>query len=120
MCKMGILDISILLPSFHVAVTLDSKPDLADLLEEVGSEVLAEWQIFALQLGVHSSAIEGIERTEKGDSKTCIFKALAQWEKSPSPKRPYTWRTVVQVLRTQIIDRPDLASRIEEKYGGSN
>ena len=109
-----------LLPSFHVAVTLDSKPDLADLLEEVGSEVLAEWQVFALQLGVRSSAIEGIEKTERGDPKRCIFKALAQWEKSPSPKHPYTWHTVVQVLRKQIIDRPDVASRIEEKYGASS
>ena len=72
MCIMGSLGISIVLTSFYVALILDSKPDLAVLLEEVGQQVLGNQQAFVLQLGVRSSVIKVIENTEKENSKTCI------------------------------------------------
>ena len=89
---------------------LDKVPTLPDLLNRVASKAMDKWDMVGLQLGIEEHQISTIS-TEHRDAIRCYSNVFTLWKNKADP--PYTWRTIVGVLRAPIVGREDLAIEIE-------
>ena len=89
---------------------LDKELTLLDLLNRVASKAMDKWDMVGLQLGIEQHQLNTIS-TEHQDPIRRYAKVFTLWENKADP--PYTWRTIVSVLRASIVGREDLAIEIE-------
>ena len=90
--------------------SLDKDPTLPYLLDRVASKARDKWDMVGLQLGIEEQQLSTIS-TEHRDPIRCYSKVFTLWKNKADP--PYTWRTIVGVLRAPIVGREDLAIEIE-------
>ena len=77
-------------------------------------EVAAKWDFLALALDIPSHEIEVIKKDHPGDSTACLHKMVKRWfDLSTSP---VSWSSLCTALREPLVSRPDIATRIEQKY----
>ena len=90
---------------------------MADLMNDVASVIPAEWRAVGIQLGLSSDTLDGIKSNNAGSPKACLnsFEEVISLWKRLGP-RPFTWRTIVDVLRTQAIGHTALANQLESTY----
>ena len=99
------------------ADTSGPPPNMADLMNAVASEIPAEWRAVGIQLGLPSDILDGIQSQNAGKPKACqssFEEVLTVWERQGP--RPFTWRTMVDVLRTQAVGHTALANQLETTY----
>ena len=89
---------------------LDKVPTLPDLLNRVASKAMDKWDMVGLQLGIKEHQLNTIS-TKHQDTIRRYSNVFSLWENKADP--PYTWRTIVGVLRAPIVGREDLAIEIE-------
>ena len=107
------------LPPFCIATIgstslLDSKPNIAKLLNDL-VDIAWEWEAIAINLGLEVREIRGIEADitcKREESK--LRKVLMKWSEKPLAK-PFTWRTIIEVLKEPSLDQHHLADRIADR-----
>ena len=94
---------------------LESQPELADLMNEVAAEIPGKWRDVGLQLGMDHGVLEGIATISPGDINHCYSNVFTRWKNQKSQTYPYTWSTIVQVLKTRAVGEDRLADKIKNE-----
>ena len=92
-------------------------PSLADLMNDVASVIPAKWRAVGIQLGLSADTLDSIQRDNAGKPQACLesFEQVLSIWKTHDPK-PYTWSTIVDVLRTPAVGQSALAEELCAKY----
>ena len=89
---------------------------LRNFQANVASAIPDKWQAMATELDLPMATIRVIETEEQGNLRRCFVKVFDHWQKDPTPQRPFCWDTVVEVLRSPVIDEPELARNISHQF----
>ena len=88
----------------------DKQPELPDLLNTVAAKAKANnWEQIAIQLKL--SDVDSI-REARSDTMSRYTEVFKVWRRRGSP--PYTWATMINVLRTPAVNEVRLASEVME------
>ena len=96
----------------HKALPIHAPPDLLDLLNKVAAEATDKWELVAAQLGIKPSRINSIGTVKQGQPIKCYTEIFDMWERKGSP--PYTWATIINVLRAPSIEEGGIANKLQE------
>ena len=97
---------------FHlctVAVSLDSEPSLPHLMEKVAAKIPDKYETVGLQLGCTHAELQEI-RPQHPSFEThqrAFSEMFSVWRRRGL--RPYTWRTIIGVLRSARIGEVQLS-----------
>jgi len=94
--------------------TLNSAPELSDLMNEIATEIPERWREVGIGLGLVDSDINRIETdvpTHK--SYPCYMKVFGMWKNRIT--KPYTWETILSTLRTKLVNAHSLAIALESR-----
>ena len=81
-------------------------------MNRVGAVISAKWRSFGRQLKLTENQLSSIDKDERGISQECFSAVFTNWSRRrPSP---YTWETVVKVLRSPELDEVAIANSIEK------
>ena len=94
---------------------LHYEPDLVHLTREVGTEVCAKWKLVADELGLEHS-ITDVIASIPNDPLHHSREVFIHWSKQPSDSHPYTWATMIGVLRLKQIKELELAKTLIQKF----
>ena len=97
--------------STHLRDVLDKTPEKCDLLELL-SEIQDRWFDVGEMLKVNNATLRSLHETNCSASRK-LADTLQHWINSVSS--PVTWGTIVEVLRTDYINLPRVANKIEDK-----
>ena len=70
------------------------------------------WYDIGLELKVPESTLKSIESRYE-DDKICLREVIAAWLRAGDNA---TWESLVDALRTRVVDEPRLAAELEAKY----
>ncbi|CAI8020195.1 hypothetical protein GBAR_LOCUS12076, partial [Geodia barretti] len=90
-----------------------SSPKMSDLANRVAAVIPGKWMEVAIQLEIRMGAIDAV----CGENRKCFqqFMAILDiWERSSSP--PFTWNTLVSVLKSQSVNENALARELEREF----
>ena len=90
---------------------LNEPPKMIDLLERVASRAIDKWRVLGIQLNISSHQLHSIERSERYPD-LCFAKVFDIWKRNSYP--PFTWATIVEALRSPIVEEYHLAMEIED------
>ena len=93
--------------------TLESEPELSDLINEIASKVSAKWKEISIQLGLSLNDQKYFMELTLGDPKHCLTFVFTVWKSRAT--RPYTWSTVIQALEAPAVDEMRLAQELRTK-----
>ena len=97
--------------SIHLRDILGKKPEKYDLLELL-AEVKDKWFDIGEMLKVDHATLRSLHETSYSTRRK-LADTLQHWIDSVSS--PVTWGTIVEVLRTNYINLPGVADKIEDK-----
>ena len=89
----------------------------ADLMNEVAAEILGKWRDIGLQLGLEHGILDGIATASSGDTNNCYSNVFTHWKSHNLATHPYTWSTVLQVLKSRAVGERRLADRVKDLIG---
>ena len=91
--------------------------DVKNLMNDVASKIPAMWRSVGIQLGLSLSTLDSIQSNNAGKSRSNLVsfeQVFSTWEKQgPSP---YTWNTIIEVLRTPAVGQVALADELEHNH----
>lgn len=76
-----------------------------------------KWRHVGIVLGIKQDNLDVI--SEEKDPILRYSKVFSQWEKNADLNFPFTWGTIVNALRSPIVEENSLALQIEEWLKGS-
>ena len=79
-------------------------------------EVSCKWELVGIQLLVPDWKLGIMERENRDQCKECLMKVLEYWRKHAGPNNPFSWETIVTILKSRSIGNIRLAEDIEQKY----
>ncbi|CAI8028073.1 hypothetical protein GBAR_LOCUS15995 [Geodia barretti] len=90
-----------------------SAPIMRDLANRVAAVIPHKWKEVAIQLDLSRSERKAIEKDED-KSFDCFIAVLEQWKQTAN--LPYTWKTIVTVLKSASVDETRLAEKLEKDF----
>lgn len=98
----------------YLYVFLDTL-DRDELIKLVGRKLRSKWYKIGQQLGIAADALSEMSAsTEPWDTYSRLEKVLKAWEANPPADRPYTWETIISVLKSEIIHEHDVAAEVKK------
>ena len=88
---------------------LNRPPEHYTLLNKVGVGAMDKWKKIGLALDIPVSQLNSITTT---DPILCYAEIFNWWQRNGSP--PYTWATIIDVLRAPIVGEVQLAHELEK------
>ena len=85
--------------------------DLSTVRNEL-HDVRTKWLDIGVELKVKIPSLQSIE-VKYNDPKDCLREVITEWLKAGDHA---TWESLVDALRTRVIDEPKLAAELEAKY----
>ena len=85
-------------------------------LENVATSIPDKWQMVGFELDLPVATIRAIEAERHGNLHRSFAEIFDRWQKNPTPQRPFCWDTVVKVLKSAVIDEPELARKITKDF----
>ena len=79
-------------------------------MNEVAAQIPAKWHQVGTQLNLAPSDLECLPAS---DSHRCFTSVFTTWEKQDT--KPYTWFTIIDVLKTPAVGESHLAKVITSK-----
>lgn len=86
---------------------------MRDLANCVAAVIPHKWKQVAIQLDLSRGERKAIEKDED-ESFDRFMAVLEQWKQSAS--QPYTWKTIVMVLKSTSVQEPKLAEELEKEF----
>ena len=80
-----------------------------DLLNRVASRAMDKWEVLGLQLNIPPHQLNTIK---KDNSILCYADVFDIWERKSD--LPFTWATIVEALRSPIVNENSVANEIED------
>ena len=71
-----------------------------------------KWRLVGIGLGIEEDQLDVI--SDEKDPILRYSKVFSQWKRKADPKFLFNWRTILNVLRSPIIEENSLAKEIEE------
>ena len=101
-------------------VSLDSEPSLQDLMSYVAAVIPSKYEMIGLQLGVTLVDLDTIRSQHQSldDYRGAFRKIFVEWEGRRSP--PYTWRTLIAVLRSASVGEVQLSERLTSRIASTS
>ena len=96
---------------------LESEPELSDLMNEVASKVSAKWTQISIQLGLTANDEECFMASTPSDPIQFITSVFKVWKKRAT--KPYTWSTMIEVLKAPAVDEIRLAKELTTKLSAT-
>eukprot|EP00731_Ephydatia_muelleri_P027180 Em0019g53a len=94
--------------------SLKTAPKLDELMSNVAAAIPEKWKQFGVQLKIPPSTLEDImfqnEGEGEGEGILSFEQVFKEWERQKTS--PYTWETVINVLRTPGIAEYEMAARM--------
>ena len=90
-------------------------PTMDQLMTEL-EQVSSIWVRVGIHLLLPVWRIESIEKNNRGQCYECLMSVLEHWRNSANTKSPFSWETIIAVLRSKSIGNHRLADEIECKY----
>ncbi|KAL5480047.1 hypothetical protein EMCRGX_G023665 [Ephydatia muelleri] len=99
-------------PSASVPVTLDSEPSLPLLMDKVAAVIPHKYEMVGLQLGLSLAQLQVIRPQHQSleDYHRAFREIFNEWRRRGSP--PYTWRTLIGVLRSASVGEVLLSDQL--------
>ena len=102
-----------LFPIAAATLSKTSAPKMRDLANRVAAKIPHKWKQVAIQLELSRGEIKAVEKDE--DTSFDRFMAiLDEWKQSAAV--PYTWKTIVTVLKSASVDEVRLANELEKDF----
>ena len=92
---------------------MDEVPAVVDVLDVLTGKA-AKWYMIGVKLRLSNDELDII----KADSKCvqeCLTRMIDKWHANTEPHP--TWRSVIDALKSGLVDEPGLASQLEERFG---
>lgn len=83
-------------------------------MDDVAAAVLVSWKNIAIQLGLNAADIAHIEEEEGRKVVDCLREVFILWKRKVT--RPYTWATMIAVLKSGSVAENHIANELEMKY----
>ena len=91
-------------------------PTQRDLMEVVGVDVQADWDIVGLALGLNSATLKSI-KTDYSGAKNCMAEVFTQWHDGGT--REYSWSELAEVLSSRTVNKvgilPGMLDKIKKQ-----
>ena len=91
--------------------TIDGEPDFHELYSKVICEVATKWLTIGLELQLSTRELNEIDADNTRVAQKC-YEVFQQWRRRET--RPFTWGTVIHVLKSPAVGEPALAERLRE------
>ena len=80
-------------------------------MNKVGAVIPAKWRFVGSELGLQHDQLDAIEMEQNGTLALCFSAVFHKWECDTMP--PYTWQTIITVLRAPQVGERRLAITLE-------
>ena len=94
-------------------LNLTSKPALPDLMSKVAAKTPDKWMQIGVQLGIDVNQLNAIESKRRTDTNSIFIDVFSAWEKQHG-NMPYTWSTVINVLKSPAVGENALAQTLQD------
>ena len=96
--------------------TLKSKPNESEMLDHLGKDMSADWEMFAVHLNIDPGVQDQVKEDCHRISKRCLLQVVNRWlqEEEGTGDLPRTWSTVVSAV--EKCGYGDLAARLRDMY----
>ena len=84
-------------------------------MEDVASKT-NQWKEIAIALLFEYTEVERIEIENSGKIEKCFINFFSKWKKNSPNLQPYSWKSIVNALRSPAIKENALAQTISDKY----
>ena len=94
----------------------DHTPNLDDLMNDV-AVISAKWRLVGVQLKLQDGTLDEIQTQNAGRPDQCIQsyeQLFARWRSLGTS--PYTWKTMINALRSPAVGEVTLANELNAKY----
>ena len=96
-------------PDHNRSETLRKQPEISDILNQVAVKVPDKWQVLGIQLGMSYDQLKTIAAKDQ-TYQSCYAEILEHWKKNGP--LPYTWATIIDILKEPSVDLADLATEL--------
>ena len=93
-------------------ITITSSPSIDDLQRQVIAKIPHQWHPVGIGLCVPWAELEALKEEYPHDVKKCFLHVVEKWRRRSDP--PFTWNTLLEVLRSNALQEIALADMIEE------
>ena len=90
-------------------------PTMDQLMTEL-EQVSPTWEKVGIHLLLPVWKLESIEKNNRGQCYECLMSVLEYWRNSANTNSPFSWKTIIAVLRSKNIGNHRLADEMECKY----
>ena len=97
----------------HAELNLTSNPTFQGLMNSVAVKTRSKWFEIGVQLGFTPDKLNALDKQHRGDSNLIFADIFSTWEKQPR-NMPFTWSTVIDVLKSPLVGEITLAQNIQE------
>lgn len=86
-----------------------------DLSNDLAAAIPDKWRKVGIQLDLSVRQLDAVAMIER-DPVNQFMTMLDWWERFDNTRRPCSWSTIVEVLRTNSVGEESLAKELEKKY----
>ena len=95
---------------FIIIITVSSKtvndsPTQHELISVLVPRLSIKWHVIGLGLGLSPQQLEKVQDNRPDDRDGCLKDVLMMWEDNATDDKPYTWATMLDVLRFSVEER---------------
>ena len=101
------------IPKHDKASILQKPPEFYQLLEKIGPRVKAKWIVLGSVLHMDMHELNAIQKENLAECLPCLMKVLHQWENNADTRAPYTWATIIETLKSELMSEEKLAKEVE-------
>ena len=91
----------------------NKRPSQKELKQLVTSKVAHKWFPIGIGLGMSGEQLEEIRENSNDIPDRCLGNLFYEWEQNPHKDKPYTWDTLLKVLRSVKVREESLAKNLE-------
>ena len=86
-------------------------------MNDIGTVIAAKWKLVGVQLMLSNGTLQEIQVQCSGKPDECklaILQVFAEWRNLGTS--PYTWKTMINVLKSPTVGEVTLANNLQTKY----
>ena len=84
-------------------------------MNRVAAQCMDKWKFVGIQLNIEDAELNSIESLWRNDQR-CFMEVFDLWRRKGSP--PYTWTTIIDILKTPSVCEEKVARDLEEWLNG--
>ena len=94
---------------------LQQPPDTQYLIKNIVPKINHKWYEFGVVLILPAHILDSLSKTASS-SLYCFNKVLEYWEKQYSRSYSYTWKSLIEVLTSPLMNERPLAAEIKKRF----